>query len=364
MIFIIKNKLQQMKIFKYIIIVLITIPFYCLFSCENKELYSLENINNNINNYITSKAEYIIVPTNKICVARIGNDTLSITDESKDILVPKSISPTIEYFDTNSITRSESIKNKLSNKDSYWEVIAFEDSKSGDNDYNDLIIHVKYTITQVKNNKLFSLFIHPIAYGAQKVIGLGYEVYQNGDVNPIAAGEIDNTRNTLFLDNSTSFINTENYQRHYDGYTYSDIEHQIKGNSLTTISVIWYIIVDNGQKIYAINKSLIKSEEMFNPTTGYPYSLVLSGVNPNGYIQDNNIKCGFDWFRYPKEKLSINMCYNMAEWIASKNDCLENHFTNGGIRKNKTFDVMNNNNPSGRRIYEVSVPFHKVTTFE
>lgn len=53
-------------------------------------------------------------------------------------------------------------------------MVCFEDSRSGDYDYNDLVIHVKYQW----NGTRFGFGVHPIALGSTKEVRLGAVVYK------------------------------------------------------------------------------------------------------------------------------------------------------------------------------------------
>lgn len=53
-------------------------------------------------------------------------------------------------------------------------MVCFEDSRSGDYDYNDLVIHVKYQWSGTR----FGFGVHPIALGSTKEVRLGAVVYK------------------------------------------------------------------------------------------------------------------------------------------------------------------------------------------
>ena len=324
------------------------IVLFC--SCVNSDAPTTDykEVNKNLDSYLQTKTVDITVPDGQTAVVTVGGDTLSVTDVAKKVLVPKSIKPDVTYVDA---------KNKLQNKDSYWEVIAFEDSKKGDYDYNDLVIHVKYTLT---SDGKFFLGIQPVAYGATKQIDLGYEIYDNKTNEMLASGYVTNTRKALFLDGSDSgFINTSRYQRHYDGYTYS-IDKQFSEKNLSSLSVVWYIMVDNNQIIYALNKVNAENVDLFN-NTGYPYSLVLSGLN-NGkkYTQPGFGNCGHDWFQFPLETIDIRSCYDIKAWLASGDKYLDDFI----LPTAQVIDVNEYGKVSNKRIYEETGPFRKIDSYE
>ena len=324
----------------------------CSCSIENTDVYKeKESSLTDVEKFITNTAMDVDVPSNEIAIVRLGNDTLSITDNSKSVLVPNGIEPTIEYvsLSNNSKTRSSNnTVNNLEKKDQFWEVIAFEDSKNGDYDYNDLIVHVKYVV----KNKNFSLYIQPVAYGATKSITLGFNVIKDG-IN-IGTGSIQNTRENLFNDVSNGFINTEKYDKHYNGYTYS-YNVKCNTNNLSDISIEWFIQVD-GQTIYAVNRTNYKYTLDNN---NMPYGLVLSNVNKVGYTQivnNKSVEVGHDWFRYPKERVNIILCYDIEKYKTGKytlEECILG-------KSDYKFDVLEKDNIDNMIIYELPEGFPSI----
>lgn len=303
-------------------------------------------INAQLDKYITSTTYDVSAPeSGQLAVVTIGSDTLSVTDVAKKIVVPKSITPTVTYVEN---------KNQLEKKDAYWQVVAFEDSKNGDYDYNDLVFHVKF---QIKNGKFF-MGINPIAYGASKVIDLGYKIYDNTTDVVLDSGYIADTRHALFLDAGNSFINTYKYQRHYNGYTYS-IDRTFSGiNTLTRLSIVWYIKVDGNVIIYALNKQNASTVDLFN-AGGYPYSLVLSGINDGKkYKQGASGYVGHDWYQYPLETVNFFDTYDVAAWLAGDkylDDCL--------LDASKVIPVNTAGTSDNMRLYEVAYPYVPVTSY-
>ncbi|MEG1916433.1 MAG: hypothetical protein RR061_07110 [Muribaculaceae bacterium] len=154
-----------------------------------------------------------------------------------------------------------------------WQTVLFEDSKNGDDDYNDLVFHTNY---QTKGNNL-TVGIQPIALGSTKVIKLGF-IWSNGG----ASGEVivcGNCRTDLFPSTSgelKGFINTRNYDCHYDIFA-REINVKLV-DAEKSVNVEWFIEVDKNIRIYAVNQSK-------NPCIGAnntPYGFALTSVNSNG----------------------------------------------------------------------------------
>lgn len=366
-----------MKMFSNLCYVSVACLLIC--SCSNdKDLYNPEQeytakqlavINAHFENFNTTTTEAIDVPTGKYVVVRIGNDTLCVATESQSVVVPKGCTTIKDVYNLPASTKTDvdffnplnSSKDKYA-KEKFWQVIAFEDTKNGDYDYNDLIVHVRYQLT---NNNQFSLFIHPIAYGASKTINLFYEVYNTSDNSLIKKDSVMDVKANLFLDHSNKgFINSYAYKRHYDGYTVAMKDVPTSVNKLSNIAVVWYITTGNDSKtkIYALSKTLLTKVDLFN-TNGYPYSLVLSGVNPDGYPLGVKEKCGFDWFRFPLESIDIRKCYDMDKWQS-------NNGTGNGVALEKymydnaqVINVLTKESESQKSIYDIPAPIKQVTSW-
>lgn len=125
-----------------------------------------------------------------------------------------------------------------------WQTLVFEDSRVGDYDYNDLVFQAKYQVTD--NNLRVSL--QPIALGSTKNIKLGFKWVQGSRQGEEIVAE--NSREELFA-GKTGFINTRNYDVHYNGFV-KEIDVPISG-VVDPVQVWWFIEVDNGYRINAIN---------------------------------------------------------------------------------------------------------------
>lgn len=125
-----------------------------------------------------------------------------------------------------------------------WQTVVFEDSRRADYDYNDLIFQAKYQVTD--NNLRVSL--QPIALGSTKNIKLGFKWVQGS-----RQGEeivVENSREELF-GGKTGFINTRAYDVHYNSFA-KQVDVPISG-VVDPVQVWWFIEVDNGYRINAIN---------------------------------------------------------------------------------------------------------------
>src|SRR5574344_2475255 len=155
-------------------VLIILVALVCLAGCVKapKSTYT----ESNVEPFLTEDTLTVPVKAGYWSVVACCGDTLCVTDEvGHGTLVPKNqaISETTKAGGTGGIEISYNLKTahdyyKFA-EDKLWQTIAFEDSKNGDYDYNDLVIHVEW---KIKNGGL-RVGIHPIAYGAQKTIALG-----------------------------------------------------------------------------------------------------------------------------------------------------------------------------------------------
>ena len=160
----------------------------------------------------------IDVPEGKIAVVTMKDtdDTLAVLPMTASIMVPCSFnsvqtkalgdpSYTVEYI----TPKSEKFQSNKFIYDTYF-TLAFEDSRIGDYDYNDLVLNVcldnrattsksKYTTDDFHGR----LIVNPIAHGSTKIIGFGIRIGENGEDILLT----DNVRRDYF-DGREGFINT------------------------------------------------------------------------------------------------------------------------------------------------------------
>lgn len=108
-----------------------------------------------ITRFVTTTEFKVPVKNEKVTVVMVGEDTIAVAYSEFPILIPKGIDPQVSYMDVDGIASQKNLSrangdtfiNKVDvgvNKAKLFQVICFEDSRKGDFDYNDLVIHVKY----------------------------------------------------------------------------------------------------------------------------------------------------------------------------------------------------------------------------
>ncbi|MBQ4278685.1 MAG: hypothetical protein IJC16_01850 [Rikenellaceae bacterium] len=209
------------------------------------------------------------------------------------------------------------------NRAKLYQVVCFEDSRSADYDYNDLVFHVKY---QIRGNR-FGFGIQPVALGSRKPIRLGcivykgdYEVFK-GLLTPDGAD-----CRTQYFRSQEGYVNTQGPEpnffprdpslagwREYLGSTIRCWDMS-KYTASGAPRVEWYIVVDGGTELYAL--STVYLDRSFDKE-GLPYGLVITNTGQSYLDQDNNV-CGFDWFNYPAENKHIRDVYpQLWQWLTT-----------------------------------------------
>lgn len=265
------------------------------------------------------------VPVQEGCVTKVEMNGVVIAEaiSPMTILVPRNAPATKASGLTYSFIPLKEYPNKLTeNVAKLYQVICFEDSRVGDYDYNDLVIHVKY---QTKGN-LFGFGIHPVALGSTKPIYLGCVVYK-GDVeifNGLLTDPGVDCRSQYFLD-QPGFINTSgktpNFypsgeQAGWHEYLSSSIrcwdvsKYKAKG----AMRVEWFIKVDGATRFYALSTTYLN--ESFDKK-GMPQGLVISHTGVQ-YTDKGTVICGLDWFNYPMECRPLDTVYpELMNWLTS-----------------------------------------------
>ena len=257
---------------------------------ENTKL-NLDNLNPFIEKTAPIKDGYttIIKADDKI----IGETNIPITYN-----LPKGSIETIEYVPM----KKDVI---YGGWDTYQFTAAFEDTRTGDNDYNDFVCFITRdkveTGTWPNWSAEITMYIQPIAYGAGTVLQFGMT--------------LPDGRDTIFTDNiqrdlfpgTTGYVNTTDIT---DIYQTSDTNHIIKfkyiqeGRGSATYRFHPFIINPSGEKLYvALNGSYIPTDYLsIVSTTGYPLGIATNGA-----------------FLYPLEKTNIINCYSdFNKWIVGE----------------------------------------------
>lgn len=264
---------------------------------HNEKLYDTKNFGKIAANCETSEDFVVPVKEGFSTIVTYGGDTLAVASQPITIKVPKDTKT--RGAASSQIKLEYAILKTTDTYSKFWQAVMFEDTKTGDYDYNDLVIHVRNWVYYKKDYTTQFIEIQPIALGNQKIIKLGC-VLCDHSVHVIS----DDVRRDLFK-GEKGFINTENGKTAIryaldSALVYNDLPAQ----ALATIA--WFIEVD-GQRYFAISGDFPYSDyDQFN-AEGMPYGLVIFGGNEG----KNN-----GTFSYPLEETSIFEAYpDFRGWI-------------------------------------------------
>lgn len=333
-----------------------------LFSCSNKNLYDEGTETTTMSNPMQELS--VTVPTGKIAVVTAGIDTLAVCSESTTIMAPNLDVTTISRSSTTSDITIEYLDNTNSNnqlqpKQQVFQVVAFEDSKSGDYDYNDLVFHSKVEHIGAGNGTESYLYFDPIALGSTKNIALGC-VVKTANGNTWTQIIFDNVRNELF-DGREGFINTLPGEALYKYVTPKRVKlpTTLKGYIK---SVDWFIIVDNGIYLYAVSDNYKSSD-----SNGRPYGLIFSSINKKAYynyVPGKKTECGSSWWDYPEETVNIDQVYPFSQVFSNTDK--SNKFTvfsvqNGTLSEKYIKAIVvdaNNEDKNNESLYSIDFKKH------
>lgn len=291
-------------------------------SCINEDFESLKLDLDNLSPY-----------TEKITQIKEGQMTRIYAD---DKLICETSVPTSYYLPKGAIERIEYVPNKkdvtFSGWDTYQFTAAFEDTRSGDNDYNDFVCFItrdKVEIGAWPNwSAQITMYIQPIAYGAGTVLQFGMT--------------LPDGRDTIFTDNiqrdlfpgTVGYVNTTDVTNVY--FT-GDTNHIIKftytqpGRSSASYPFHPFIINQSGERLYvALNgkKNVVRNYLSLAGVAGYPLGIATSGA-----------------FFYPLEKINISTCYSgFNNWVVGNSSELGDFSNN---RRDSVFNRVNWSLPSG-----------------
>lgn len=264
-------------------------------------------------------AERYDVPVKEGCITLVKADgvTLAEAESPMTIWVPRmAATRSGEGLETVFVPREE-YPNFAGNKSQVFQVVCFEDSRRGDYDYNDLVIHVLYQTKQ----DIFGFGVQPVALGSTKSIKLGCVVYKGdkrvfkGLITPDGA----DCRSQYFKSMEGTLNTYDKVNVRIGQYLASTIRNwdvsKIGGSG--PMRVEWYIEVDNGTELYALSTAYLN--DSFDKDK-LPYGLVITTTGTEYVDKDGGYLCGFDWFNYPRESVHIKDVYpGMWDWLTTEN---------------------------------------------
>lgn len=244
-------------------------------------------------------AEYV-VPVKKGCttIVSLDGERLAVTRNPLTISVPayalRNAALDVTYSDEDIFGEFAQV--------SYWNYLSFEDTRNGDCDYNDVVLHCRVKSTHPWNYTgkepcKHTVSVQPVALGGSTKVGFGF-LYQDAEGVVRDYVVTEDIRTDLFNGDVTFPINT-------------DLSKPTKkvSNKLTTVfeytttrtsfPVVWFIQTGSG-RLYAVttNFGSDKNLDMIN-AKGVPYGIALTKK----------------WC-YPVENCNIRKAYpNFDRWL-------------------------------------------------
>ncbi len=285
-----------------------------LAACGNDPVERAPQTGNlDMNNVISTRTLSVPVETGHVAVVSCNEQVIATADRPTEVLVPKDA-----QIEIRQLTPEEFNLTGLEvNTSQLWQVIAFEDSRRGDYDYNDLVIHVKYESRKsnwYENTQVVRVAVQPVALGSTKLIALGYDVYAGAEKVKTEMVAQD-CRETLF-GGRTGMLNTLTKNFECDHFVYKNsTDDPILCPAGKAIAVNWFIIVDGGVRLNSISTTY--TTDLVN-ADNRPYGIVSTHTGYR-YTQEGQGVVGLDWFNYPKENVAIDNVYpEFARWLVGE----------------------------------------------
>lgn len=229
-------------------------------------------------------------PKDGVAIVTSDLDTVAITCTSQTVLVNKFAPLKIEYR-----SAEEYPEYKNGGVSRYNQTLVFEDTKKGDQDYNDLVVYVNQENGWNGKGYKIKLKVTPIALGSTIPISFGFDDFA-GNEYVIS----DDCRKELFKSDK-GFINTVKNGNIKPYKTINTKTYQMKSTDWKYTKLNFWIKA-SGNKLYIATSSHSEEEIDYNSmvnTNNKPYGLSIP-----------------DFFEYPAETKSIYNTYpDFEKWI-------------------------------------------------
>ena len=285
-----------MKTINKIFLIFLTLLTFT--SCINHDYLfkpvDIANLNLSKDIKIDAQPGMVTIVTNKA-----NGDTIAISGVSTNITISKSTKVDISYK-----AASEIPEYKNGGVSRYNQTLAFEDTKKGDQDYNDLIVYVNQENGWDAKGYKIKLKITPIALGSTIPISFGFDDFAGNEY--VLA---DDCRKKLFKSDK-GFINTVRGKNAQVYKTNNSKTFQMNSTEWDYTKLNFWIRAA-GNKLYIA--TALHSEET---------------IDYNSMINSSNKPYGLsipDVFEYSAETVSIYKTYpDFEKWIRGEVDNFRN----------------------------------------
>lgn len=179
-----------------------------------------------------------------------------------------------------------------------WQTVMFEDSKTGDYDYNDLVFHVNYQTT----GNIMKVYIQPIAFGTRKDFKLRMKWKQDGIEGVVKVAE--SCRKELF-GGQDGYINTQSYDECFPEFA-KEFTIELPSEA-SAVDISWFINIEDFEAIYAVNNN---GDRCLN-NDGMPYGFVVTDVQRSNVAKSKSKKKSIDEDAWNEAKPNVSTWANM-----------------------------------------------------
>lgn len=192
---------------------------------------------------------------------------------------------------------------------SYWNYLSFEDTRSGDCDYNDVVLHCRvksdvpwyYSGTEPCTH---TVSVQPVALGGSATVGFGF-LYRDADGQVKEHMVTEDIRRDLFFNDRSFPINTDLAKP--TKKVSNKLEPVFECTTTQSVFPVVWFIVNGDDRLYAATTNF-DADRKFNMINdeGVPYGIALTKK----------------WC-YPVEKCSIRKAWpGFDEWLRTGNEAV------------------------------------------
>lgn len=257
--------------------------------------------------FVPYETLYVSVAQGTASVVYLGKTKIATCYTSGNIVVPKltNVTKASPDFVIVNIPLPEYSKAGIASENTMEMVVAFEDTKDGDHDYNDLVFQAHLDIVNnLDGTNTIDMELTPIAHGATKQMGLGIALYDDNPNYQVDFPLFDDCRASMF-GGDEGFINTVTNEARKK---YSPLEtiHLTSNLSGGVLGLAWYITVGN-ERLYASNtfRKCLDNDDL-------PQGLLLMNLRNDYYTFEeggSEYFCGDAFWQYPQEWINIETVY-------------------------------------------------------
>lgn len=261
--------------------------------------------------YVPYEEFWVEVPDSSRCIVYYKGTQIAVCNKSGYVMVPKQqVATKAANDDVTIYTVGAPAENGIDSENTLEMIVAFEDTKDGDHDYNDLIFQaIVNIVNKADGTNSTKVDITPIALGGEKNISLGVLLTEEiGDSRRVLLDQtiFTNCRESMF-NGDADFINTYSSKSPVQYETITKELETTEAGAVTGIS--WFIQAAGSERLYAANsfQPCLDNEKKLQ---GLVLTNLRSGDDLFTYTKDeNDYQVGGSFWYYPQESTPIEQLY-------------------------------------------------------